>query len=66
MAKMFEDSICSLGVIESDAPKHVKTSILTVINQGEEDKKKGFSKRRSKIDKENGDYVEIIINSLIE
>lgn len=64
MAKMFEDSLCALGVIEGDSPKYVKSSFLEIIDQGEENKKKGINIKSSKIDKENQDYVEIKIYEL--
>lgn len=64
MAKMFEDSLCAIGVIEGDSPKYVATSILEIIDQREENKKKGISNKGSKINKENEDYVEIKIYEL--
>ena len=64
MAKMFEDSLCTLGVIEGDSPKYVKKTVLEIIDQGNENKKKGINNKGSKIDKENEDYVEIKIYEL--
>jgi hypothetical protein len=65
MAKMFEDSLHSLRIIQDDSPKFVGESILTVIECKSKKDNKTAHVKSSKLDKENEDYVEIEIKNLI-
>jgi len=65
MAKMFEDSLCTLGVIKDDNLKYVKRSILEVAVVPRQKNKKGSATQREKTGEEiTEDFVEISINNL--
>lgn len=51
MSKMFEDSLCSLGVIKDDTPTYVSRAVIEV-----------FAEAKKTNNKE--DWVEITINSI--
>lgn len=62
MAKMFEDSFRTLGIIEDDSPKFVGKSELEVIELSRTRQAKPIDGARSSINKEDQDWVEITIS----
>lgn len=67
MAKMFEDAFRAFGILQDDSPKFVNKSILEVIEIRGKKGEKSMDEKRSRISKEDEDYVEIdIIQSIIK
>lgn len=64
MAKCFEDSLRSLGVLEDDDPKHVARTVLEVVMVPKEKNKKKSGDMGKKEIKKDEDWVEITIRSI--
>lgn len=64
MAKMFEDALCALGILEDDSPKFVARSILEVDGSGASKGKKAADASGKQRDEENQDWLEINITTL--
>jgi len=63
LAKMFEDALCALGVLEDDDPKHVARSILEVdvVPKGQSQKKTHALRPQNNVQDE--DWLEILITN---
>lgn len=66
MAKMFEDSLRTLEVLEDDSPKFVARSIIESIVVPARKGKATRNAPGKKVDEEDEDWLEIIINSFKE
>lgn len=64
MAKMFEDALCSFGILEDDDLAHVARAILEPVKAPRSEKKKKASLFSSKANEMDEDWLEIEINSL--
>lgn len=64
MAKMFEDALRSLGILEDDDPAHVTRSVLEVVAVARPKNKKNAAAQSQQAHAEDKDWLEIKINSL--
>lgn len=64
MVKMFEDALCSLGVLEDDAPKFVASTFISVNVLPASKGKKEFDAQGEKINAKDKDLLEILITPI--
>lgn len=64
MAKCFEDSFRSIGILKDDSPKYVTKTILEVVELNRKGGPKTSNSSGPKADAQNEDSLEIIINSI--
>jgi hypothetical protein len=64
MAKMFEDSLRTLKIIEDDSPKFVTRSIIEVPLISAKDRTSNVANKGKKGNAEDKDWLEIIINKI--
>lgn len=61
MAKMFEDALCALKILEDDSPSYVRRSSLEVVKQTAQKGKETHESFGQKGNAKNEDWLEIII-----
>jgi hypothetical protein len=61
MVKMFEDSLCALGIIKDDAPEFVASTLLSITVLPTPKGKAILDEQGKKVDAKDRDYLEIII-----
>lgn len=64
MAKMFEDALRSLGILEEDDPSHVKRAIIEVTKLGKEERPAPVLESGQEANSKDRDWLEIEIKTL--
>ncbi len=64
MVKMFEDTLCALGILQDDSPQYVTRTIIEVVMVRKEKSKKRSSSMGAQKSKKDEDWVEITIKSI--
>lgn len=61
MVKMFEDALCTLGIIKDDAPQFVASTFISVAILPTQKGSQELDEQGEKVDAKDRDYLEIII-----